>query len=301
MQTHKEARAFLNKLMQSPPPLPFEATLLPLLFAMTSDGSTASTADLVSLIERSQKLTVRVLAIANSAAYGLEFQVTTLHRAISILGICEVRNLAVLVGTASVIKEAKLPQAFNINGLWQHQLKTAALGRALAAHLGGPSGVCGPAAKKDDRLGMLPDEAYVAGLLHDIGKVFFAASRPDLWEAVEEKRRGEGLQCFEAENAYWGMDHALIGAEVLHSWKLPLLLTEPINWHHAPEQAPSFKMESRLLAAASILALDGKDVTVTLGQKIMPLLPEGSCTAAVGEVVAKVLAAAAADDLLKLV
>ena len=294
MQSHNESRSFLQKLLQNPPTLPFEPTLLPTLFAATREDSTASTDDLVDLIERSQKLATRVLAIANSANYGLEFQVSTLHRAISVLGVREIRILAVMVGMSSIIKEAKLPKNFDITTLWNHQLKVATIARTLAAELGSPNGACGPSAKKEDRLDMAPDEAYVAGLLHDIGKVLFAASRPDLWEAVETTWKKDSQRYFEAENAYWGMDHALIGAEVLHHWKLPLLLTEPINWHHAPELALDYKMEARLLAAANHVAHSLCDEESGLCDAAVTLLPDGIDQTALGAVVAQNLASAKA-------
>ncbi|MDL2209329.1 HDOD domain-containing protein [Desulfovibrio sp. OttesenSCG-928-O18] len=281
--------------------LPFEPMLLPMLFAVTSEESTASTDDLVALIERSQKLAVRILTIANSASYGMEFKVSSLHRAISILGVREIRTLAVMVGTASLIRGAQLPKDFDAAGLWRHQLKTAAIARALAAGLGGPCGICGPDAPKEDRLSMAPDEAYVAGLLHDIGKVFFAIGRPDLWAEVEALRAQGGGQFFEAEYAYWGMDHALIGAEVLHHWQLPLLLTEPINWHHAPELAPAYILESRLLAAANLIAHSEQEKQEELCEEAVCLLPEGVNIAALGVAVAQAVADADADALTALV
>ena len=297
MHLQKESRSFLQKLLQSPPLLPFEPALLPMLFEVTQENSTASTDDVAKLIGRSQKLAVRVLATANSAAYGLEVEVSTLLRAISVLGVQEVRIIAVMVGMASVMQGSKLPEGFCITTLWKHHLSVAAIAKALAAQLGGPSGRCGPRAPEDTRLSMAPDEAYVAGLLHDIGKVFFAASRPDLWEDVDASWKKDCQQYFEAENAYWGMDHALIGAEVLHFWKLPLLLTEPINWHHTPELASAFKMEARLLAAANYIARSEFDVEGALCPEAAALLPEGSDTAALRAAVAEGLAAISIEPL----
>lgn len=283
-----DARLFLEELVENPPPLPYEPDLLPMLFAATRESPHASVDDLTALIERSQKLASRVLSVANSAVYALESTVTSLHRAVSILGFREVRTLVIMLGAVSAIKGVKLPKSFDAGALWRHQLKTAAIAKTLAAELGGPSGICGsPAAKAEDRLVMAPDEAYAAGLLHDIGKVFFAASRPKLWEAVEEIRQIGSLQYFEAEDAYWGIDHALIGAQLLHYWKLPLLLTDPINWHHAPELAPAYKMEARLLSAANRIARSGLDDKNVLREDAASLLPEGSDPAVLGAAVAR--------------
>ena len=283
----EEARGFLEELAESPPQLPYEPALMPMLFAATRENSTASIDDLTQLIERSQKLASRVLSIANSALYALESTVTSLRRAISILGFREVRTLVIMLGAVSAIKGAKLPKSFDATALWRHQLKTATVAKILTAELGGQGGLCGPGNPEPDcRLTMAPDEAYAAGLLHDIGKVFFAASRPGLWEAVEEIRQISSLKYYEAEDAYWGMDHALIGAQVLHYWKLPLLLTDPINWHHAPELAPAFKMEARLLAAANRIAHSGLTSEGALYGDAASLMPEGADPEALGGAVA---------------
>jgi len=301
MQTTEQSRSFLRKLLQHPPKLPFEPALLPMLFAMTREDSTASTLDLIRLIERSQKLTVRMLALANSAAYGMEFKISTLHQAINVLGTREIRLLVILVGIASAISETKLPKPFNISTQWIHQLKVAVIMKTIAAELGSALGVCGPLAKEEDRLKIAPDDAYVTGLLHDIGKIFFAASRPDLWEAVEEIWKNSGQQYFEAENSYWSIDHALIGARILHAWKLPLLLTEPINWHHMPELATTYTMEARLLAAANHIEHCNLDVENGLCKEAVSLLPEGIDTAALAAAIDQSLACTNTDILMTLV
>jgi HD-like signal output (HDOD) protein len=304
MQTSEkleEARRFLEELAENPPVLPYEPVLLPMLFAATREDSTASVDDLTALIERSQKLASRVLSIANSAVYALESTVTSLRRAVSILGFREVRTLVIMLGAVSAIKGAKLPRNFDATALWRHQLKVAAIAKVLAAELGGPTGICGPMATDENRLGMVPDEAYAAGLLHDIGQVFFAAGRPDVWDAVEELRRESGMRSFEAEDEYWGIDHALIGAQVLHYWKLPLLLTDPINWHHAPELAPAYKMETRLLAAANRIARSGLDAEDTLPEAAASLMPEGADLARLGTAVAQNLEGDTAETFIMLV
>ncbi|MDR0238631.1 MAG: HDOD domain-containing protein [Deltaproteobacteria bacterium] len=298
MQPVEQAHAFLHKLLQHPPKLPFEPALLPMLFAITREDSTASIRDVTTLIGRSQKLSARVLALANSAAYGLPAKVSTLHQAINVLGIREIRLLVLLEGISSVISETKLPKSFDIIILWDHQSQVAAIAKALAAELGSPSGLCGPLATEANRLNMAPDEAYVVGFLHDIGKIFFAASRADIWETIEKTWKKGELRYFEAEHSYWDIDHALIGATVLHYWKLPLLLTEPINWHHAPDLATTYKMEARLLAAANHIVHSNFDVENGLCEEAVALLPEGIDATALVIAMTQSLASASAANLM---
>ena len=254
MQSQKESRLLLQKILQNPPMLPFDPKLLPLLFAVTQEGSNASVKSVVALIEKSPRLTTRVLAVANSAAYGLEFKVSTLQRAINIMGLREVRLLVLMVGMSSFIREAKLPKSFDTGAFWKHLLCVATIARTLANMFVGEAEGGAVCTCAGERLTIVPDEAYITGLLHDAGKVFFAAARPDIWEKLAEMELEQACGSFEVENAQLGMDHGLIGAAVLHHWKLPLLLTEPINLHHSPELATTYKMEARLLAAANSMA-----------------------------------------------
>lgn len=287
-QKLEEARVFLAELAERPPWLPYEPALLPLLFSATREDSTASIEDISALIERSQKLASRVLAIANSAVYALESTVTTLSRAISILGFREVRTVVIMVGAVSAIKGAKLPKRFDLNELWLHHMKTASIAKALTNYL------------KDEKLkgrieqsqapAMQPDEAYVTGLLHDIGKVFLAAVRPGIWEEIEGIQKDTGISFAEAEDAYWGMDHALIGAQVLHYWKIPLLITDPINWHHSPHVAPAYRAETAMLAASNIIANHPGASEGDLPSEALLLLPSCTDTARVSEVVKAALA-----------
>lgn len=283
----EEARLFLNDLAQNPPQLPYEPTLISTLFAATNEGSTTSIDDITALIEQSQKLATRVLYLANSALYALQSSVTSLRRAISILGFREVRTLVLMIGVTSLVQDIPLPKNFDGKKIWRHQVKTAIIAKALASAAAKGIGMAG--GRPDTSLVMDPDEAYVAGLLHDIGKVFLASGRPLIWEAIEKASLDGKLSFHEAEEAYWNMDHSVIGSHVLHYWRLPLLLTEPINWHHAPHLATTFAPETRLLAAANAIAHEGVNTEGAIPATAIELMPEGSDPFIIGALVEKAL------------
>ena len=299
MSFFEEARSFLQKLIQNPPVLPLEPTLLPMLFSVTDEGSKASSREVVALVERSQTLATRVLVLANSVVYGLRYKVTNLHQAVSILGMEEIRLLTVIVGVSSFVNDIKLPSGFNATGIWKHQLKVATISKVLAeqikmatlsnmpAEQAGPdSSLHGPSANEQEILCLIPQDSYVIGLLHDIGQFCFVARRPDLWEMADTLRVKEGLRFADAENKFWGMDHALIGATVLHNWNLPSTVTTPIHWHHAPDLATQHTVETRLLAAANQIAHDGLAEGNCVPDEVMPLLPEKSDPHTLGAAIA---------------
>lgn len=288
LQYLEKARMFLNELAEKPPRVPYEPELLPMLFSATRENSSASMDDIARLIERSQNLATRLLNIANSAYYVLEFKVTSLSRAISVLGLKEVRSLVLTVGMVSAIKGVKLPKTFDAHVLWMHHIRTASFAKALTAAI---QGEAAPRQNKpENRLSFDPDEAYVAGLLHDIGKVFLASSRPEIWQTVVDMCNTENCGFSEAEMELWGMDHGIIGSRVLHAWKVPLLLTDAINWHHAPQLAPQGKLEAGLLSAANRLDNAGFTPGDSIGPEIMDLLPQGIDAEVLREALAERLA-----------
>jgi HD-like signal output (HDOD) protein len=245
-----------------------------MLFDATRDNSTATLQDIAKLVERSQNLATRLLNIANSAYYVLEFKVTSLERAISVLGLREVRSLVLMVGMVAAIKGVKLPGRFDAHALWRHHIRTALLAKALADSLRSEAAPK-PGPPSDRAVTFLPDEAYVAGLLHDLGKIFLASAQPKTWEEIETLRVQRQCTFAEAETAYWGIDHGIVGARVLHIWKLPLILTDAINWHHAPLLAPEGIAEAGLLAAADALANANYLPGASIDASVLALLPPG--------------------------
>ena len=274
MQRIEESRLFIQKLVQNPPVLPLEPTLLPKLFSVTRENSTASTNEIVALIEHSQTLTARILTLANSASYGLRFKVTTLQRAVTILGTAEIRLLAIFVAVSSFINQTKLPKSFDAAGIWKHQLSVACIVKSLAIAYANACTLHSPTdSHKNMPLVATPSEMYVMGLLHDLGKFCIASRRPDIWEQIEELREKKNLPLVEAETQFWGIDHSLVGATLLHNWNLPQTLTDPITWHHTPDLMPVYSVEANLLAAANIIARQAFDETTSISEEAVSLLP----------------------------
>lgn len=251
-----EARDFLNSLMDSPIKLPFDPILLPALFASMSDSSRASMRDIAQLVSQSQGLAVKVLSVANSACYGLRNSVKTLELAVQVLGILDLRSLAVMFGTSSAIPQKALPKNFPRQELWEHQMRTAKIGRLITLLI----------AREDPAAPNLPDpeSVYAAGILHDLGKIVLAHRRPDDWFNISWIMDSKGIPMSQAEDEYWGIDHGAIGGIILQHWNLPELLSGMVSWHHYPFFAAEHHFAVRILAAANILA----EAALTPGDKL---------------------------------
>lgn len=240
----KQGQRFLEELPRIDTDLPISPDLLERLFRQTSDSSTTSLEDVATTLEKDQGLTAKVLAMANSAFYGLQSQVKSVARAVTVLGLDEIRNIVLALGVRELSRKRPCPPSFDMEAYWRHQLAVAATVKVLA--------------RRTESLS--PCNLFTSGMLHDLGKVIVAMHRPEDWLAIESLRRKKDLTCRQAEEEHWGLDHGLIGALVLKSWDLPEELAEPVSWHHAPSAAPDFHDEAAILALADSLAHHIEDV-----------------------------------------
>ena len=253
--SQERGQRFLLELPAIRNDLPFSPDLLTRLFHLTDEDATSPLTDIATAIAEDQGLSTRVLAMANSAFYGLQAQVRTVSRAVAVLGLREVRALVVLLGMHGLAYHRPLPAGFALDPYLEHQLAVAVAAQALAGQT----------------RAMDTDDAFTAGVLHDLGKLLTALYRPEDWLAQAALATAEVLPWHEAEERHWGLDHGLIGAMVLRSWNLPDTLTEPVNWHHAPEAAPGPREPARIIGLADACTreitgatLPGIDVSDTL-------------------------------------
>lgn len=229
---------FLEVLPELKEDLPFSPELFQKLFQQTGQDSNASMDDIAETISFDQGLTARILSLANSAYYGLQAEVSSVQRAAAVLGLCEIRNIVMTIGVTSLAEKYEVPKQFSLRDYWTHQFLTADQARHISKALG--KGV--------------PDTLFTAGLLHDIGKLITALKRPVDWQVMAETAASKGIPDYKAEDSYWGMDHAVIGALVLKYWDLPAELVEPVNWHHAPKLAGDYRYEAAILCLSDAVA-----------------------------------------------
>ncbi|MBW1712361.1 MAG: HDOD domain-containing protein [Deltaproteobacteria bacterium] len=196
----------------------------------------SSAQDLARVIGRDPALTAQLLKIANSPAFGLIGEVSTISRAVVLLGFEEVRSLALglmIFDTAFGSKRRSRHRA----QLWTHSLIVGLLTEILA--------------KEDFRLG---SGFYVYGLIHDIGKVALDAYLPQIFGAILDEMESGRLTWPQAEKKVMGVDHALLGRALLSYWQLPEAMTAAVGRHHQPWLAQEHRDVAGVVFLADIFA-----------------------------------------------
>jgi putative nucleotidyltransferase with HDIG domain len=167
-------------------------------------------------IEKDQAITLKILKLVNSAFYGFKTKISDLRNAIVLLGYNAVRNAIVSLSIIQSFSKRVALMDFDITQFWKHSLAVAVTSKNIAQ-----------LSKKES-----PDNCFVGGLLHDIGKVILAQYFPDLFEKAWMALQSEYLSFYEAEQKKLSIDHTKIGAHLASKWQLPEGLVEAIRWHH---------------------------------------------------------------------
>lgn len=183
---------------------------------LTSDIN-ASAKDIVRVIECDPIMTVKILKAINSSFYGLPQKVTSVQRAVVHIGINTIKNIALGVAAMGMLN-ADNEADFNTSNFLLHSLTTAAISKMLAERIGLPSTVSG--------------DCFVAGLLHDFGKVVFAQFMPAEFKLALEKSKEQQLPLHQTELEFIGLNHSQAGKMLAEKWELSELLIDAIAHHH---------------------------------------------------------------------
>jgi HD-like signal output (HDOD) protein len=180
----------------------------------------SSARDLMQIIAPDQALTLNILKIANSAIYGRVRKVSTLEQATAVLGFEEIRNIVVSTVMFNNFSRLKAAPLFDLGKFWEHAF------------------VCGLAARIIAKDNNLPaGDMFVAGLLHDIGKLAICMVLPKAFNKVVESAGNNNLKTSPAELKILGLSHAEVGAYLVKRWMLPQGLVTAVEYHHRPGAA----------------------------------------------------------------
>lgn len=224
-------KARIMSVMRNLPPLP--AVTRQLLSTLGDEN--ASSNDVARVLSSDQALAGKVLKLVNSSFYGVPREVTTISRAVTVLGFSGVRNLALGFGSVEMMRS--LNSAVDMRAFWAHALATGAAAQSLAMF----------GARRID-----PEEAFLAGLMHDIGAYVLAAAVPDIYAPILEDLTNDRLA---AEAEAVGMTHAQVGQGLLQFWELPEAFGNAARYHHDITRATDGEQPlTGLVALADVLA-----------------------------------------------
>lgn len=213
-----ERNAKLDKIRVFVDKMPSLSTTVSKVLEICSRTDTSPN-DLNKVISLDPVLTGQVLKLINSAYYSLMNKVTSLTRAIIMLGLNTVKNLALSTAIIRCVGQAKKSKALPIKDFWAHSIGVGVMAKLLAAERGVPL------AERE--------EYFVAGLLHDLGKIPFGDEYIEVLTQV--KKEPEPL--VKLEKKCLEIDHEEIGEMIASKWKLNAVITDAICHHHAPERA----------------------------------------------------------------
>ena len=183
--------------------------------------------DLVVVIEKDPVMTMKILKVINSAYYSLPNKINSVAQSVVFLGINTVKNLALAIAAVGVLS-IRDPKNFDIGKYLVHSLSTACIARQLCMLVKGD---------------LEPGDAYIAGLLHDFGKVVLAQHMSEEYDQIMTMVQQGDCSLDEAEREVLGIDHALVGAMLTRRWSFPYELSECIADHHNPDAEPTLLLD----------------------------------------------------------
>lgn len=191
--------------------------------------------DLVGVIEKDPVMTVKILRVINSAYYSLPNKITSVGQSVVYLGINTIKNLALSIAAVGILPRFNT-MGFDIQRYLLHSLTVAALARLLC--------------EKHARGEADPGDCYIAGLLHDFGKVVFAQFMAGEFVKALAIAVDAGKPLHVAEAEVIGADHAFVGALLAKKWQFAVPLVNCIRDHHAEQAAPSAMLDCLRMADA---------------------------------------------------
>ncbi len=224
---------------------------------MMEDPAT-SAKELGEVISRDTGLTARLLKIVNSSFYGFPSKIETVSRAVTVIGLRELRGL--VLAASAVETFSKIPtEVLNRVHFWRHSVYCGVVAQLVA----------------EECKVLHSERLFVAGLLHDIGKLIIAHRLPDEMKIIKERVAAEQRFDFEIEQDVLGFDHSDVGGALLREWKMPPTLCDAVQFHHRPADAKESLMDAAIVHLAnSVTGMAEEGLDVDIETMIQPIEEE---------------------------
>lgn len=210
-------------------------TLVRVLEAVSSEDTSPD--QIANIILKDPSLTAKVLKMANSSYYCRTAGIKTVHQGIRVMGANAIKCIALSVSVFTPPKKGAALSEETLRHFYFHCIGVGLLARRIAQELGQKN----------------PEEAFVAGLLHDIGKLYIMNGYPELYARVAQSEE-TGEDILEAERRIFDVDHAELGSVIANRWHLPEDLQRVIRSHHQLQQENREDMLLTVIKLANILA-----------------------------------------------
>lgn len=175
-------------------------------------------------IAKDQVLAARTLRTANSAFYGVQHKVASIHEAIVVLGLRSVGSLVIAVSVSGFFKLSP-GSSFDLPRFWRHSFGAALCARALVQ------------SRRLNTAHLNRESAFTAGLLHDIGALLLVTARPAYSARVMALSNEQNCSLQLAEQQVLGFDHAAVGSALTLRWRFPPAISQAVAYHHQPQDA----------------------------------------------------------------
>jgi len=193
---------------------------LPILFTRLTtllEQTETDCAQIAALIKEDMAMAAQILKLVNSAYFGLTRRIETLEDAVTYLGIQTISSLVLMQQLFSRCTDNEFRE-FQLDQLWEHSFCVATLAKKIVSDT--------------EHTPLIQEHAYLAGLLHDIGKLFLATQLPEGYRKIMENSDQNDSPRAEVELDILGVDHSAIGGYLTSLWGLPRKITEAVTFHH---------------------------------------------------------------------
>lgn len=214
-------------------------------------------ADVGQIIEQDMAMSAKILQLVNSAAFGLGKEVNSPGHAACLLGVEVIKALVLTTGVFREFVEDS-DSDFSLEALMAHSLRVANYAKGIAQ-------------AESMKVGDVND-AYTAGMLHDVGKLVLATSDTEKHDRTVRESAANGISLWEAEQAAMGTDHAAVGAYLLNLWGLPQTIIEVVALHHQPAKAQENSLSVLSVVWAANALANGMD-----DESMLPFLAGIQC------------------------
>lgn len=199
------------------------------------NSSRTSTHDIAKIISEDPSLTARLLRIANSALYAFPSKIDTITKAVTVIGTRQLRDLT--LGTSVIALFEGIPTDINMETFWRHSIACGVTARILATY------------RRETNV----ERFFVAGLLHDIGRLILLLKLPNETSEALRKAKSENELLHKIEKDMFGFDHADVGSTLLKLWKIPEHTVTAVGFHHRPSQLRKFHVDATVIHISDII------------------------------------------------